>query len=267
MKSQNFENYLKLRFLSSIEGIGDRKILTLINKFKNLDSIFSVNFHDIINISGFNKITANNILKNISKFQYSKEIFINEFEILEKTGISILTIFNENYPKLLKEIYSPPLILYYYGDISILNLNSLAIVGTRNPSKYGIKQTEFLAKELANNEICIVSGGARGIDSCAHKSVLANNGKTIAIIGSGLNVTYPPENKKLFEEIKEKGLLISEFELDTKPDAQNFPKRNRLISGVSLGTIVIESKKEGGALQTATFALDQNREVFAIPGI
>jgi DNA processing protein len=139
-------------------------------------------------------------------------------------------------------------------------------VGTRGPSNYGIIQCEKVVEDLARQNITIVSGLARGIDSIAHRTALKNGGRTIAIIGSGLDVIYPPENKKLFNEIAEKGDIISEYPLGTKPDAQNFPKRNRIISGLSLGCLVVETAITGGAMQTAAFALDQNREVFAIPG-
>lgn len=140
------------------------------------------------------------------------------------------------------------------------------MVGTRQPTNYGKIQAERLAADLSNQNITIISGLARGIDSISHSAVLKNNGRTIAIVGSGLDVIYPPENKKLFEAISEQGAVISEFKLGTKPDAQNFPRRNRIISGMSLGCIVVETRIEGGAMQTAAFALDQDREVFAVPG-
>ncbi len=134
------------------------------------------------------------------------------------------------------------------------------------PSRYGKSVAERFAKDLSYKGITIVSGLARGIDSFAHRATLEVNGRTVAIIGSGLDVIYPSENRKLFDEISENGIIYSEYILGTKPDAQNFPKRNRIISGISLGTLVVETKESGGALQTAAFALDQNREVFAIPG-
>ena len=134
------------------------------------------------------------------------------------------------------------------------------------PTSYGKLQAERFASDLSSQGITIISGLARGIDSIAHNAALKNNGRTIAIIGSGLDVIYPPENKKLFEQISKNGLIISEFKLGTQPNAENFPRRNRIISGLSLGTLVVESGKTGGAMQTAALALDQNREVFSIPG-
>ncbi|OGU33595.1 MAG: DNA protecting protein DprA, partial [Ignavibacteria bacterium GWA2_35_9] len=158
------------------------------------------------------------------------------------------------------------LLIYTKGTFTRDDEYSIAIVGTRQPTNYGKIQTERIASELANQNITIVSGLARGIDSIAHKSALKVGKRTIAVTGSGLDVIYPPENAKLYDEIAEKGLIISEYELGAKPDAVNFPKRNRIISGLSLGCIIVETGITGGAMQTAAFALDQNREVFAVPG-
>ena len=152
------------------------------------------------------------------------------------------------------------------GNISKEDNFSIAMVGTRIPTNYGKVQAEKIAEELAEQNITIVSGMARGIDSISHAAALKKSGRTIAIIGSGLDVIYPPENRKLFEQISEQGAIVSEFTLGTKPDAPNFPRRNRIISGLSLGCIIVETQIVGGAMQTARFALDQNREVFAVPG-
>jgi len=157
-------------------------------------------------------------------------------------------------------------LLYTRGKFVDSDDYSIAVVGTRQPTNYGKIQAEKIVTDLVAQNITIVSGLARGIDSVAHTSALKNNGRTIAVIGSGLDVIYPAENKKLFNEIKEKGVIISEFNLGTIPNAENFPKRNRIISGLTLGTLVIETAITGGAMQTARLALDQNREVFATPG-
>ena len=140
------------------------------------------------------------------------------------------------------------------------------MVGTRKPTDYGKHQAMFFSRELSKQNLTIVSGLARGIDSISHKGALKENGQTIAVLGCGLDVVYPPENKKLFEKIKSEGIIVTEYKLGTKPDAFNFPNRNRIISGLSLGSLVVESRASGGSLQTARFALEQNREVFAIPG-
>ena len=156
--------------------------------------------------------------------------------------------------------------MYKLGELKKEDENSIAVVGTRRPSEYGKKQAENLCKELVERNLTIVSGMARGIDSVSHRTAINNSGRTIAILGSGLNVIYPPENRKLFNEIKDNGVILTEYPLGTKPDAMNFPKRNRIISGLSLGTVIIETGITGGALQTASFALDQGREVFSLPG-
>jgi len=196
----------------------------------------------------------------------TKKQITEELNFLSKVNGKVLTIWDEEYPELLKKIYDPPLILYYKGTLSVNDIFSIAIVGTRQPTNYGKAIAEKISFELAEQSIPLVSGMARGIDSIVHKAALKSSGRTIAIIGTGLDIVYPPENKKLFDEICEKGLVLSEYKLGTKPDAQNFPKRNRIISGLSLGTVIIETGINGGAMQTASCALDQNREVFAIPG-
>jgi len=200
---------------------------------------------------------------DIQKIQAEVEKEINK---IDKMGGDLITILDEGYPFLLKKIYDPPIILYKIGQIKKDDENSLAVVGTRKPSEYGKKQTEIICKDISERNITIVSGMARGIDSISHRTAIKNNGRTIAVLGSGLDVIYPPENKKLFSEIVENGVVISEYPLGTKPDAMNFPKRNRIISGLSLGAVIIETGITGGALQTAQYALDQNREVFALPG-
>lgn len=266
MAENKFKIYSSLRLLLSIDGFGPRKILNLLSKFKSLENIFNANFKTMLQVYGFNELSANKFLKQIEKREAFENICENEVENLHKINATFITYFDEDFPKLLKEIYNPPLILYTKGDLPETENSAIAVVGTRNPTVYGKSQTEKITKELSEKGITIVSGLARGIDSVAHNSSLKYGGKTIAIIGSGLDVIYPPENKKLFQSICENGAVISEYELGTKPDAVNFPKRNRIISGISLGTLVVETKFNGGAMQTAAYALDQNREVFAIPG-
>jgi DNA processing protein len=180
----------------------------------------------------------------------------------------VITYENGGYPYLLKKTYDPPVILYTRGDVSE-NLfdNCIAIVGTRKPSDYGKRIAEGFASQLAEMGFNVVSGFARGIDTYVHKAVLAEDkGKTTAVFGCGIDVIYPPENKKLYEKMCSNGAILSEYELEAIPDSINFPKRNRIISGLSYGTIIVESGLGGGAMITARFALDQSREVFAVPG-
>ncbi len=262
----NLETLTKLRLLLDIDGIGPAKLFNLLSKFQSLDNLLNSNYNALLNVEGISQNLANRILKQFDKFSKFKNNISHELDKLNSLGGNWLTFWSENYPKNLKNIYAPPIILYYTGTLTEEDQNSVAIVGTRMPTQYGKTYSSKFAKELSSKNITIVSGMARGIDSAAHRGSLEVGGRTIAIIGSGLDVIYPPENKDLFNQISENGAVISEYILGTKPDAQNFPKRNRIISGISLGTLVIETRLKGGALQTASFALDQNKEVFAIPG-
>ncbi len=266
MTPKQLENLSYLKFLLSIEGIGPQKIFSLITKFGSFESILEALPTSLLAIEGINRTLSHRIISAKTKIDAIKEETETELDRLSKLNGRILTYWDIGYPNLLKEIYYPPIILYLLGNLDELNQNALAIVGTRMPSIYGKAQAEKFSYELAQKNLTIVSGLARGIDSIAHQSALKAGGKTIAVIGSGLDVIYPPENKKLFFEIIESGLIISEYPLGTKPDAPNFPKRNRIISGLSLGTLIIETKFTGGAMQTAAYAIDQDREIFATPG-
>ena len=177
------------------------------------------------------------------------------------------TIEDDIYPQCLKEISNPPLKLYYKGNLDLLKDERLiAVVGTRNPSSYGKLCCEYMVKKMTSANITIVSGFAKGIDSIAHKTSLLTDGKTIAVIASGLDIVYPASNLSLYREIEEKGLILSEYEAGVKPFKFNFPQRNRIIAGLSKGIIVVESKDRGGSLITADLALEFNRDVYAVPG-
>ena len=180
---------------------------------------------------------------------------------------NFITINDDVYPECLKEISNPPLKLYYKGNLDLLKDERLiAVVGTRNPSSYGKLCCEYMVKKMTSANITIVSGFAKGIDSIAHKTSLLAGGKTIAVIASGLDIVYPASNLSLYREIEEKGLILSEYEAGVKPFKFNFPQRNRIIAGLSKGTIVVESKDRGGSLITADLALEFNRDVYAVPG-
>ncbi|WP_405344857.1 DNA-processing protein DprA [Fusobacterium vincentii] len=180
---------------------------------------------------------------------------------------NFITIKDDVYPECLKEISNPPLKLYYKGNLDLLKEERLiAVVGTRNPSSYGKLCCEYMVKKMSRANITIVSGFTKGIDSIAHKTSLLTDGKTIAVIASGLDIVYPASNLSLYREIEEKGLILSEYEAGVKPFKSNFPQRNRIIAGLSRGTIVVESKDRGGSLITADLALEFNRDVYAVPG-
>lgn len=266
MGKLSFDQLVDLYLLLSVERIGPAKIRSLLSKFRTFQNIFSASNQELQEVEGISKELSSRIRKIYSQRNLVKEFVEKELNHLKKIGSRIVTVWDDDYPKLLKKIYDPPLLLYVKGKFDEKDDYSIAVVGTRGPTNYGKLQAEKLVADLADQGVTIISGLARGIDSIAHKTSLKHNSRTIAVIGSGLDVIYPPENKKLFDEIAEKGVIISEFVLGTKPDAINFPKRNRIISGMSLGTLVIETGINGGAMQTARLALDQNREVFAVPG-
>ncbi len=266
MSNEKLKRLIYLTHLLSIDGIGPLKVFSLLSKFDTIEKISSTDFKNLTEIEGINKTLSLKILRSIDFIQQSQKKVEFIIDSSLKINANIITFWDDEYPELLKRIYYPPILLYTFGKFSTNDINSVAIVGTRQPTNYGKLNAERFAIELVKNNLTIVSGLARGIDSIAHQAALKAGGRTIAVIGSGLDVIYPPENKKLFDEIKEKGIIISEYELGTKPDAQNFPKRNRIISGLSLGSIIIETKLNGGAMQTAAYTLDQNRELFALPG-
>lgn len=191
-----------------------------------------------------------------------------EWDSLQKRNIKVVTIKEEGYPVLLKNIYSPPPVIYYQGNfVNIMKeAKGLAMVGSRKATYYGRKVARDMAGEIAKSGYIVISGLARGIDTNAHLGALEAEGMTIAVLGCGLDRIYPSENTNLARRIVEKGAIITEFPLSTKPEKNNFPRRNRIISGLSLGTIVVEATEKSGALITADYALEQGREVFSVPG-
>jgi len=239
-------------------GISYIKLKKILEELKNVEEIFKQDTKKLIELG---------LTKNIAeKIERWEELPIKEeIKYIESEGINILTINDPEYPVLLKEIYDPPFLFYYKGKINFNDI-SISIVGTRNPSLYGLKMAEKFAFELASYNFTIVSGLARGIDTSAHAGALRANGKTIGVMGSGFKNFYPPENKKLEKDIIKNGAIITEFPSYTLPEKYNFPKRNRIISGLSKGLIVIEAGPRSGALITANFALEQGRDVFALPG-
>lgn len=183
-----------------------------------------------------------------------------------KSDCQLLVFEDVDYPPLLKQLPDAPLLLYVRGDVNVLSEYAVAMVGTRRPSAYGSSVAHRLAHDLAERQLVVVSGLARGIDSASHRGALEAKGKTVAVLGSGLDVIYPRENKTLVDQIARSGAVISEFPLKTGPTPENFPIRNRIISGLSLGTVIVEAAEYSGSLITARLALEQNREVFAVPG-
>jgi DNA processing protein len=247
--------------LNIIPGVGRVLSQRLVQFFDHPKNIFSAQPRDLAQIEGVGPKLAQEIIS----FGWEEQV-AKEFKQIEERGIKILTLKDDNYPEFLKTIPDPPIILYILGEIKARDEVALAVIGSRSPTPYGRMTAESLSKALAEIGFTIVSGMARGIDSIAHRAALAAGSRTIAVLGSGLGVVYPPENRSLMEKIACSGAVISEFPLFTKPEKANFPSRNRLISGLSLGVIVIEAAATSGSLITANHALEQNREVFAVPG-
>lgn len=260
------EKFVVLRTLLDTEGVGPRKILALHSFFNSFEKLLSADSKDFFLVNGISKSSVLKIKKSINNISFNSGKYVDEFNKLIDLGADFIDFWDDGYPEPLKNIYSPPILIYYLGKYLNEDKSSVAVVGTRTPSKYGKMMAEKLTAELCKNQLTIVSGMARGIDSIAHFTAIKEGGRTIAVVGSGLNVIYPPENKELFKKISNNGAVFSEYPLGTKPDAQNFPKRNRIISGLALGTLLIETRIKGGAMHTAAYALDQNREVFALPG-
>ena len=181
-------------------------------------------------------------------------------------GINVITVLDENYPINLRYVYDNPMVLYCKGDFIEEDNLSIAIVGSRKATAYGKWASEKFSRELAKLDITVISGMAKGIDTCAHKGALNGNGRTVAVLGSGIDVIYPKSNKDLYNEISQNGVVVSEFPIGTEPYATNFPLRNRIISGISLGVILIEATEKSGSLITAEHAMEQGKEVFAVPG-
>lgn len=250
-------------WLSRIEGLGIIKIKKLLEKYKTPETIWKLTKEELIQIKGIGEVIADQILDK--RYRENLERYI---EYMEKYYIGIITILDEDYPKSLKNIYDTPVVLYYKGDKQLLNNNKLvAIVGCRDCSRYGEYVSTKFAYDLSKEGICIISGMAKGIDSKAHLGALKQKGKTIAVLGSGLDRIYPSENIKLYNEIvKNGGLILSEYVIGTKANKLNFPARNRIISGLSNGVIVVEAKEKSGTLITVDFALEQGKDIFVVPG-
>lgn len=247
--------------LKMIPNLGNITYKRLLNRFGDPANVFSAKLYDLLEIEGIRVETAKRIASKAWEGNPQDEL-----RRLKKVGASLMTIFDPSYPKDLREIHDPPPLLYLKGNDIPQSKAMVAVIGSRNPSHYGLKVTEEICKGLAIRNIAIVSGMAHGIDSAAHWGCLRGKGFTIAVLGSGIDVIYPKSNQKLFNYIVERGSVITEFSLGTPPEAKNFPIRNRIISGLSKGVVVVEASKRSGSLITASLALEQDREVFAIPG-
>lgn len=248
--------------LNAISGLGPQRARELLRNFdNNPEAILSAAERKLREVPGIGDTLVQKIVN------WRKEVNIEkELELMAKGNIKALTIEDSRYPISLSKIFDPPIVLYVKGELLPKDLAAVAIVGSRRPSIYGKMTAEKLGRELGARGLTIISGMARGIDSAVHRGALSGGGRTIAVLGSGLGVIYPAENEALADEIARNGAVISEFPMLTAPERGNFPRRNRTISGLSLGVVVVEAARRSGALITVDCALEQGKEVFAVPG-
>ncbi|PKL46573.1 MAG: DNA-protecting protein DprA [Planctomycetes bacterium HGW-Planctomycetes-1] len=256
--TENIRNWLKL---VHSEGVGPVIFGRLLERFGSAEAVLAASANGLAQIDGIGQKTAEKIVNSRKNFDAEKEI-----ALADKSGVCIISLLDERYPALLKKIYDPPAVLYVKGEIVPSDNLAVAIVGARQCSHYGSEQASRFAHLLASAGFTIISGMARGIDSSAHSGALSANGRTIAVQGCGLAKIFPPENKQLFEKICANGACISELPMEYEPLAENFPPRNRIIAGLSLATIVVEAMPRSGAMITARAAMENSREVMAVPG-
>lgn len=255
------ERYRSWLALKRVTGVGNVLYRRLLDKFKTPDAVLGAGEEALLTVEG----VALDLARGICSFD-AFDLVDLEIETLTRLGVTLLSLQDPDYPPLLAAIYDPPPFLYVKGDPRIPNPYPIAVVGSRRASHYGRTVAARLSRELAEQGMTIVSGFARGIDALAHCAALAAGARTIAVLGTGIDRIYPSEHRRLFDEIAEQGLIVSEFPLGAAPEAHHFPQRNRVISGLSVGCLVVEATLESGSLITARSALEQGREVFAVPG-
>ncbi|HKW57147.1 MAG TPA: DNA-processing protein DprA [Candidatus Acidoferrum sp.] len=247
--------------LALTPGLASRLSARLLKRFGSPDAVFH---------APLGELEACSLPAPVAQAVYKKEAFKRAEKELKAAGsidrCRLINWTEPEYPQTLLQIYDPPVLLYVRGDAQVLNLPSLGIVGTRRPTLYGTQMAERLGRDLAARGLVIVSGMARGIDAIGHQGALAANGRAIGVLGTGINVCYPKENKKLYERVLERGAIISEFPLHTHPAPENFPVRNRIVAGLPLGVIVVEGAQYSGSLITSRLAMEFGREVFGVPG-
>ncbi|HEY65103.1 MAG TPA: DNA-protecting protein DprA [Caldilineae bacterium] len=245
---------------SLVRGIGPQRLRALLDYFGDIESAWHAPA-DELRRAGLDRRSLENLVTTRATLSLEREV-----ARIEEAGIQVLTWESPDYPRNLRHIYDPPPVLYVQGELLPEDEWAVAVVGTRRASAYGREAARKLAGDLARHRVTVVSGLARGIDAVAHRAALEAGGRTIAVLGSGLDVIYPPEHRQLAQQIAEAGALISEYPLGTQPESSNFPPRNRIISGLSKGVVIVEAGVRSGALITADFAAEQGREVFAVPG-
>ncbi len=247
--------------LNLIEGVGPVRVRQLLDQFGDAAAILAASRQELLRVKGIGEDTATAISA------WEKTINLSaELKRISDFGCRIVIQEDPEYPELLRQIYDPPIVLYVKGELLAKDKNSVAMVGSRLTTHYGMEVARKLGYQLAYLGVTVVSGGARGIDSAGHQGALSAKGRTVAVLGTGINLVTPPENAKLFEQITEHGALITQFPFNRPGDKQSFPIRNRIVAGMTLGTVVVEANLTSGALITANFATEYGRQVFAVPG-
>ena len=247
--------------LNMIEGVGPVRARSLLEHFGEAPKILSASKAELLRLHNIGADTA----EKIAGWENSVDL-AGELKRISDFGCHVLIQSDENYPPLLREIYDPPLVLYVKGELSAKDKNAVAMVGSRMTTHYGIETARKLAYQLAYVGVTVVSGGARGIDTAAHQGALSGKGRTVAVLGTGINIIWPPENVELFGRIAANGAILTQFPFNRPADKQSFPIRNRIVAGMTLGTVVVEANLTSGALITANFATEYGRQVFAVPG-
>jgi DNA processing protein len=247
--------------LNMIDHVGPVRVRQLLEVFGEAPAILSATKQRLLQAKGIGEETAEAIVR------WEKSIDLKgELQRIQDFGCHILIQTDENYPESLRQIYDPPIVLYVKGSLSAKDKNAVAVVGSRMTTHYGTEVARKLAYQLAYVGVTVVSGGARGIDTAAHQGALSAKGRTVAVLGTGINLVFPAENAELFERITANGALLTQFPFNRAADKQSFPIRNRIVAGMSLGTVVVEANLTSGALITANMAVDYGRQVFAVPG-
>jgi len=247
--------------LSLTPGVGSTLMRRLLDRFKTPEAVFHAPRKELLEIEGLGEKVAQEIRKGPLEKAVEKEL-----HLLREVGGRLITLKDEEYPKRLGDIYDPPALLYMRGELKKEDELAVSIVGSRKTTPYGRWFTEKVSQELARYGVTIVSGMARGIDGLAHWGAISGGGRTIAVLGCGVDVIYPSENRNLFAKIIDHGAILSEFPMGSPPEGGHFPRRNRIISGLSIGVVVVQANEKSGSLITAGYALEQGREVFAVPG-
>ena len=247
--------------LNLLPDIGPVRVRNLLSRFGSAQAVLAATQADLSQVDKVGFKAANNIIRWRELIDLDGEL-----RRIDQFGANIVTTDDSNYPALLRQIYDPPLVLYVRGTLRPEDAYAIAMVGTRQSTLYGRQTAERLARQLAASGVTVVSGGARGIDSAAHEGALQSGGRTIAVLGTGLDIVYPAENVKLYQRIAEQGAVITQFPFGRKGDKQSFPIRNRIVAGMTQGTAVVEANRASGALITANFATEYGRTVYAVPG-